>query len=495
MEQNTSQRPVTVLFVDDEDALAGLVLRVLNADGHEVIPVATCGQALQKLAENQPEVVLLDLRMPDLDGMSCLEMIKAQNSGIAVIIITAYGSIEKAVEAMKKGADDFLTKPFTTEQLRMVVRKVLAKQRLAEENQYLRAELRSRYSMGSLVGKSKKMQELFSLIHRAAGSNARVLILGESGTGKELVARAIHHHGDRQNNAFIQLSCAAIPETLLESELFGYEKGAFTGATSRKQGRFELADGGTLFLDEVGEMSLATQVKLLRVLQEGDFQRLGGNKTIRADVRVIAATNRDLQKAMSEGAFREDLFYRLNVLPVYVPPLRERKEDIPLLVGHFLDNGCKNGAPRPQVSQAAISMLMDYHWPGNVRELENAIERALVLGGDRVIEPRHLPPELLNHGEEGKQIVLPVGSSLREAEQEMIRKTLDFTGGNRARAAGILGISLRALHYKLKELVSKQDVQNLQQKSGSVVQKLHSRDVGKDHKKEENAAKTEDKIK
>ncbi|MGE5576243.1 MAG: sigma-54-dependent transcriptional regulator [Syntrophothermus sp.] len=451
MYPNTTQRSATVLFVDDEGALAGLVSRVLNADGHEVLTADTCSQALQKMVEIQPEVVLLDLRMPDMDGLACLEMIKAQNAGIAVVIITAYGSIEKAVEAMKKGADDFLTKPFTTEQLRMVVKKVLVKQRLAEENQYLRAELRNRHGLGSLIGKSKKMQELFTLIHRAAGSNARVLILGESGTGKELVAGAIHHNSSRQNNAFVQVSCAAIPETLLESELFGYEKGAFTGAISRKLGRFELADGGTLFLDEVGEMSLATQVKLLRVLQEGDFQRLGGNKTIRVDVRIIAATNRDLQRAMSGGSFREDLFYRLNVLPIQVPPLRERREDIPLLVSHFLDNGRRDGAPPPQVSQAAMAMLMDYHWPGNVRELENVIERALVLGGGGTIEPQHLPPEILNHGEKGNRVVLAVGISLREAEREMIVKTLDYTRGNRAKAAGILGISLRALQYKLKD--------------------------------------------
>ncbi|MDI3280399.1 MAG: sigma-54 dependent transcriptional regulator [Bacillota bacterium] len=440
-----------LLVVDDELNLARLMAKVLTEEGYEV-SVATTGESGLALAmELVPEVVLLDLKLPDLDGMALLRALKERLPETMVVMVTAHGTIQLAVEAMRQGAEDFITKPFTHDQLRLVVHKVLEKRRLAEENFYLREQLESRFGLENLVGQSPAMQKVFFLIRRAAQTNARVLILGESGTGKELVARAIHKLSARREGPFIPMNCAAIPETLLESELFGYERGAFTGAMGRHIGRFEAANGGTLFLDEIGEMPLGMQVKLLRVLQEGEVQRLGGNRPVRVDVRVIAATNLDLEKALAEGKLREDLYFRLNVIQIKLPPLRERKEDLELLVEHFLRKYAPPGE-KWQIAPSALAALKAYHWPGNVRELENAIERALVISRGRVIEVDCLPPEIIQAA--GGEVERPQPErlySLKELERRAIAEALLAVEGNRQKAAQLLGISVRSLQYKIKE--------------------------------------------
>lgn len=390
-------KPV-VLVVDDEKNWLIVLEEILQDEGYEVLTADNAHDALQLAMNNDVDVVVTDMKMPEIDGITLLDRLHRAKPDVPIIIMTAYGTVEKAVEAMKKGAFDYICKPFTNEEFLVVVSKALEHFRLITANRKLQREVEERYRFDNLVGKSAVMRRLFDTIEKIAPSKATVLITGESGTGKELIARAIHYHSPRRDKPFVSVNCGALPETLLESELFGHEKGAFTGAIQRRKGRFELAHEGTLFLDEISEMSPHLQVKLLRVLQEMEFERVGGMETIRVDVRIIAASNRDLKTEMEEGRFRQDLFYRLNVVHIQVPPLRERKEDIPLLVQHFLTRYAGElgkGVP-VRVHPEAMRCLIEYHWPGNVRELENVIERALILATGDEITLRDLPEEIRN---------------------------------------------------------------------------------------------------
>jgi len=459
-----------LLIIDDEKNMRWALSRALRSEGLEILTAGSGPEGLALLREEKPDLVLLDLKLPGLDGLSVLRQIKAEMPLVAVIIMTAYGSIETAVEAIKAGAYDYITKPFDLEAVKLVLARALQNQSLTKEVAYLRRELETRYSFQNIVGKSAKMRQVFDLIERVADSQATVLIQGESGTGKELVARALHYLSARRTGPFVAVSCAALPETLLESELFGHEKGAFTGALTRRIGRFEMANGGTLFLDEVGELTPAVQVKLLRVLQERSFERLGGTERITVDVRIIAATNRNLEQAMREGKFRQDLYYRLNVVPITLPPLRERKEDIPLLVQHFLAKFSRTnphsnvlppeGGPVPsgghfKMAPAALAALMNYSWPGNVRELENVLERACLLCAGRVITRQCLPAEILaaeERGCNGFALEIPEeGLDLEELEKHLILKAMEKSGGNQTQAARLLHLSRYALLYRLEK--------------------------------------------
>lgn len=385
----------TILVVDDEPNIRRVLSAVFEKAGYQVLTAENGRKALDVISsEPGLDVVVCDLIMPDLNGVEVLEAAREINPGLSVVMITAHGTIKTAVDAMKIGAFDYITKPFDMDEIKLVVKNAIERSELLKENTQLKQELKSRYKFEGIIGNSGKMQEVYKIVERVANSNATVLIRGESGTGKELIARAIHYNSPRAVKPFVAVSCAALPETLLESELFGHEKGAFTGAAGRKAGRFELANQGTLFLDEVPEISPAMQVKLLRVLQEREFERIGGTKTLRVDVRLIAATNRDLEQAVANGEFRADLYYRLQVIQVFLPSLRERREDIPDLVEHFLAKfSDQNGKSLKYVSQETMDMLMHYSWPGNVRELENAIERCVVLadGDGGPITPDLLP--------------------------------------------------------------------------------------------------------
>jgi two-component system response regulator HydG len=378
----------TILVIDDEPATLQVMEANLRREGYAVCLAADGKAGLAQLTSQQIDTVIADYMMPHLDGIALLEKISAMGLDVPVIMITAYGSIEHAVKAMQLGAVDYLTKPINYDELMVVLQRTLEQRRLKQEVQRLRREVSARYSFGNIIGKSAAMQAIYDLIGDLAQTDATVLIQGETGTGKELIAKAIHYNSGRKERPFVGVSCAAIPDTLLESELFGHEKGAFTGATKTRLGRFEQAEGGTIFLDEVGDMPLTTQAKLLRVLQEREFERLGGNETVRVDVRVISATNKDLRKAMQQGAFREDLFYRLNVLLITVPPLRERLEDLPLLAFHFLKiYATRFNKTLDQIEPAAVQLLAQQRWPGNVRELENAIERGVILEKSNTISP------------------------------------------------------------------------------------------------------------
>ena len=451
-----------ILVVEDEEKLRRVIELQLRAEGFEVDQAGTAEDGLQ-LAPSA-DVVLTDLRLPGIDGLELLTRLREQHLTAPVIVMTAFGSIEKAVEAMKAGAENFVPKPFSLDHLVAVVNKALANRALREENRQLKAELNSRYQFGNIVGRSPAMREIFSTVERVAPTRATVLLCGESGVGKDMIARAIHQHSPRCDKPFVKLNCTAIPENLMESELFGYEKGAFTGATTTKPGKFEQADTGTVFLDEIGDVPAAVQVKLLRILQEREFERLGSNKTRHIDVRIIAATNVDLREALEQGTFREDLYYRLNVLPINVPPLRERKEDIPFLVEHFVKKLGKDlGSQVEAVAPEAIERLLEYHWPGNVRELRNVIERVLILNPKvQRIEAKHLP--MLVQRTEG---VRPEASraaaapreefsSLLEAreayERDYILKELDRCNGNVSRAAESLGLERSHLYRKMKAL-------------------------------------------
>ncbi|UJS19050.1 MAG: sigma-54 dependent transcriptional regulator [Candidatus Jettenia sp.] len=366
--------------------------------------------------------------------------------------MTAYSSVKTAVEAIKCGADDYLTKPINIEELKVVLEKLWEKQQLIVQNRILKEKLKDRYKFSELVGSTSQMQQIFHMIEDVAPSTASILILGETGTGKELVANAIHYQSDRSARPFIALHCAALSEGVLESELFGHEKGAFTGAIQTRKGRFEMADGGTLFLDEVGEMSLKVQVKLLRVLEKGEFERVGGEKTLKVDVRFIAATNRDLEREVSDGRFREDLFYRLNVITINLPPLRERRDDIPILSNFFVIKYTKKYKKEIKgFTPEAMDALCAYHWPGNVRELENVIERAIVLCKKNTLSVDHLPGNVIPNKDDISVIKIPLGISLKEAEKEIIQKTLLMAQGSKKEAAKILGISNRKIEYKVKE--------------------------------------------
>ncbi|MCD6082576.1 sigma-54-dependent Fis family transcriptional regulator [Candidatus Aerophobetes bacterium] len=438
-----------ILVVDDEPLVRNFLREVLEAEDYEVLTTEDGLSALKEVERGGIDLVITDVRMPKMNGIELLKEVKKRSPSTLVVVITAYGTIENAVEAMKNGACDYITKPLSPEQIKLAIQKASQHKNLLNENRYLRSEVSQRYNFEQLIGRSPQMRRVYEMIDRVAPTNATVLIQGESGTGKELVARAIHYRSPRKDKPFVKVNCAALPEDLLESELFGHERGAFTGAVSKREGRFELADRGTLLLDEISETSPAFQAKLLRVLQEQEFERVGGSKTIKVDVRVIATTNKDLKQAIREGKFREDLYYRLNVLPIYLPPLRERKEDIPLLVQHFLEKYSRqNGLRIKSLSKKCLDMMMQYEWPGNVRELENVIERAVVMSEGETIFPENIS---LSSPVQKMGLSFPEEITLEEMEKRLILHTLQRTGGNRTEAAKILGISVRTVRNKLKK--------------------------------------------
>lgn len=437
-----------ILIVEDEEIMRISLTDALTKEGYQ-ISVATDGEeGWETFQRSNFPLVLLDLKMPKMDGIAFLRKIKAVSPETIVIMITAYGTIETAVQAMRLGAYDYVTKPFLVNELLLVIKRALEYYDLKKEDYLLQGELKDREGLDRLIGQDEKMQEVYSLIRTVAPTDATVLIYGESGTGKELAAEAIHHLSPRKNGPLIKVSCAALPEGILESELFGHEKGAFTDALNGKPGRFELADGGTLFLDDIDNMNLNIQVKLLRVLQEKKFERVGGVKTLQVDVRLIAASKTNLLEAVLMGTFREDLYYRLNVVPIFMPPLRERKGDIPLLINHFTDK--YTGGQRRKVSLPLIQMMVKYDWPGNVRELENVIERMVVLSRGRETLSTDLYPVLKIEGKKWR--TKPIQEVVKEAEKEHIVKVLKETNGRKEEAAKTLGISRKTLWQKIKEL-------------------------------------------
>ena len=443
----------TLLLVDDDLAHRTMLKAHLGGAGYAIVEADDGDVAVHLAKERAVDLVLLDLKMKRMGGMEALAAIHEAKPALPVIIITAFSSVESAVAAMKKGAFDYVTKPVDADELALSVERALAFERLQEENAALRERLGEKFDFGSIIGSSRPMRELFETLALVAPTDATVLITGESGTGKELVAGAVHQNSPRAGRPFVKLNCAALHENLLESELFGHEKGAFTGAAELRRGRFELAHTGTLFLDEIGDMSPTTQAKILRVLQEGEFERLGGSKTLRVDVRLVAATHRDLEQMVAEGSFRQDLFFRLSVVPLRLPPLRERPEDIPALAEHFLKRyGEKNRKPIRSFEPEALEALLAYGWPGNIRELENTVERAVILCAGERIGTAELPAAVRRAAGEGRRPVIPrAGMTLREMEKELILSTLQKTEGNRTRAAEQLGITRQTLQNKLKE--------------------------------------------
>jgi DNA-binding NtrC family response regulator len=440
-----------ILIVDDEANARSALSEILHDEGFATETAADGFKALGKLEEFHPDVILTDLKMPGLDGIDFMEKAKAAAPGVVIVVMTAFGSISSAVAAVKKGAENYLTKPLEYEQLSAVIERAMEKARLLQETRQLRDRLRERNAFGLIVTHDPKMLEVLELVQQVGPSRASVLISGESGTGKELIAEAVHAASTRATKPFVRLNCAALAEGLLESELFGHERGAFTGAVGRREGRFKQADGGTLFLDEISEISPGTQVKLLRFLQERAFERVGGNETLKVDVRVIAATNKKLQEEIKKGTFREDLFYRLNVVAIELPPLRDRKPDVPALASFFLRRyAAENGRTIEEISDDALSRLVSYAWPGNVRELENVIERAVVLCDGNRIEAKHLPTTLTPETERSGAPPIP-GSTIAELEKYAILKTLEQCGGSTSKAAMLLGISTRKIQYKLHE--------------------------------------------
>jgi len=450
----TKEKAKIFVFDDDADSLAS-VAAALRRDGFDVHPFGDPREGLARLAAEGGDVVLTDLRMPGLTGMDVIRGVAEENPGVPVVVLTAFGTVESAVEALRAGASDYLMKPVGIPQLRAAVFKAVKERAMRKEIAHLREEVDRKYGIEGIVGSSRAMEELFRKIRLVAPTRMNVLVQGESGTGKELVARAVHGLSPRRGRRFIPLNCAALAESLLESELFGHEKGAFTGAVAMRQGMMEVADGGTLFLDEIGEMSAALQAKLLRAIEEKEVIRVGGSQVIRVDVRIIAATNRDLAARVAEKAFREDLFYRLNVFNIAVPPLRERRDDIPKLADHFLKEvSQENRAPLKRLSPEALKNLLAYRWPGNVRELRNAMETAALVAPADTIGPGDLPPGIAGETippSPAGPIPLPASRTLEEIERDAIRAALAETGGNKTQAAKILGIGLRTLHRKVKE--------------------------------------------
>ena len=439
-----------VLVIDDEERMCAVMKAALETGSIEVSTAYNGENAMKKFALDMHDVVVTDLKMPGMDGLTVLKQVKSKSPHTEVILITAYATAQTAVEAMKQGAYDYIIKPFEMAELRLKIQRILEQKKLKKENIELRQELKQRYSLDNMVGNSGAMQKVYRLVEKVAPSDATVLIRGESGTGKELVAQAIHNISHRANKPFIAVNCGALPETLLESELFGYERGAFTGADKRKLGRFELAADGTIFLDEIGDITPATQVKLLRVLQNKEISRLGGTDTIVTNARIIAATNRKLEDALKDNTFREDLYYRINVFPIFLPPLRDRKEDIPDLVTHFLK---KLAAPVDAIEPKAIKPLMEYPWPGNVRELENVIERSFIMAGSDVITVADLPPHI--RGEADMPISLDEEEqsfTIEEMEKHMIRRAIAKADGNKSLAAKMLGITRRRLYSMMERL-------------------------------------------
>ena len=444
-----------VLIVEDDSAARVGLEQLVKSWGFVAESASDGEEALEKVTTFRPAIVISDVVMPRMDGLALLRALQTQGADVTTLLLTAQGTVETAVEAMKEGAYDYLTKPIDIQRLKILLDKIVERLETMREVKALRRQLREHGTFGSLIGNSPEMRKIYSIVEQAAPTGASVLITGESGTGKELVAQMIHQLSPRATFPFVAINCAAIPETLLESEIFGHEKGAFTGAADRRQGCFELADRGTLFLDEIGEMTPATQVKLLRVLQERKFRRLGGRIEQSVDVRVIAATNVDPQEAVKQGKLREDLFYRLNVFAFRLPPLRERKEDLQLLIQAFINEfNARNQKNIAAVDHQAMRMLEHYAWPGNVRELRNVIERATILASGPFIEAKHLPPVLAEEPppQHQPQVALAPGTTVEEAERRLILMTLEHTRDNKTRAAEILGISLKTLHNKLNKL-------------------------------------------
>ena len=456
-------RSFHILIIEDNETMRQGMTAVLKKIGHRVTEAANGATGLALFQKTGFELVVTDYKLGDLTGIDVLRDIKKSAPATEVMLITAYGTIELAVEAMHRGAADFITKPFSHEEFKLKVNKIISQieerrtfERISEENTYLRGELDTQFNFGEIVGDSAPMQSVYSVIQKVAQTDSSVIIYGESGTGKELVARAIHKASGRKNQPFIRVNCGALAENLLESELFGHEKGAFTGALKRRKGRFELADHGTIFLDEIGDISGSTQQKLLRVLQEKEFELVGGETTIKSDVRVIAATNRDLKSLVAEGRFREDLFYRLHIIPITLPPLCERREDIPLLVNHFLKRLSRDfGMPELKLESSAMTALMQYEWPGNVRELENILERAAVLCDEQCIRSSDMPPlfeqNRIAKSNSSESSTLELIPALAELERTHIEKAMEQAGGIKTRAAKLLGIKTSALYYKLEK--------------------------------------------
>ncbi|MDO8955731.1 MAG: sigma-54 dependent transcriptional regulator [Deltaproteobacteria bacterium] len=439
--------PIGILIVDDDEITCNLLEEVLSKEGYVVDKALNGREAIDK-GENKPyDVVLTDIRMIDVDGMEVLRAYRQKSPDSIIIMMTAFGSIETAIRAIKEGAYDYVSKPFKLDEIKLTIRRALEQKRLLQENLFYRQELLTKYKLENIVGRSPQMLQVYKTVARVAESRSTVLIAGESGTGKELVARAIHFNSPRSSKSYVAVDCGSLAETLLESELFGHVRGAFTGAVTNKKGLFEEADNGTCFLDEVGDISLAMQAKLLRVIQEHEIKRVGGTETTKIDVRIIAATNKNLEELVAEKKFREDLFYRLNVVSIHLPPLRERLDDIPFLADHFLRKyAAENEKPVSRISAEVLDLLLRYQWPGNVRELENVIERALTLSPHSLILPEDLPRRLRVEPSEISATSLPSQVSLTELEKIYIKKVLEETGGNKKRAADILGIDRRTLY-------------------------------------------------
>ena len=453
----------TILIVEDEAKMLRLLELNLSEEGYTVQTAPDAETGLKLLRQDRIDLVVTDLKLPGMNGLEFLQAVKRHDARIPVVVMTAYGTVETAVEAMKAGASDYVLKPFSLEEIKLIVGKELDVNRLREENRSLREALGRRYEFKNIIARSAKMQEVLATVDRVAPTNSTVLLGGESGVGKDLIARAIHQHSRRASGPFVKINCTAIPENLLESELFGYEKGAFTGAVNSKPGKFELADKGTIFLDEIGDVPGTIQVKLLRVLQDRDFERLGGTKTLKVDVRVVAATNQDLRAALEEGTFREDLYYRLNVVPISIPPLRERKEDIPYLVDHFVERFARDsGKPIRGITPAAQKLLMEFHWPGNVREVENIIERAVALSSGDMLDVADIRLDLSPIKSGGADIAPaamsaagtfpPPGVTLEQFEDEIVKEAVRRANGNKSQAARLLGLSRNALRYRLAKI-------------------------------------------
>ena len=445
----------TILIIDDEKNIREGLGAALEMEGYK-IALASDGKAgLERIVKGDIDLVITDLRMPEVSGEQVLAKVTAENPGVPVIVLTGHGSIDSAVDAMRNGAYDFLTKPLNLDQLVLIVKRALQGRELVLKHKELQEELNSRKSFESIIGKSAEMQKIFEIVRKAAGSKASVLITGESGVGKELIANALHNLSPRRDNSLIKVHCAALSENLLESELFGHEKGAFTGATSLKRGRFELANGGTIFLDEIGEIDQNVQIKILRVLQDKRFERVGGEETLEVDVRVIAATNRDLEAEIAAGRFREDLYYRLNVVHIHVPPLRDRRDDIPLLITAFLQEFAKeNGKTIEGIDSRARSALYKFDWPGNIRQLRNCLESAVVMSSGPIIKLEDLPPSIAGSSQTDI-IEVPAGIPMSEAEKMLILQNLAINKGNKTKTADILGIGRKTLHRKLDEYAGK----------------------------------------
>ena len=449
----------TILVADDDASIRSLLKQLLSDEGYSVVEATTGNEVVEKVKDTNPDLVIMDVRMPELDGIEALSKLKVSSPKTSVLIMTAFGSSNNAIRAMELGAFDYITKPFELDKISHTVKRVIEYRDLTSEVQVLRDEISSLVQTERIVGNSPAMQEVYKTVGKVAKADATVLITGESGTGKELVAEALHYNSNRRSGPIVKVSCAALPETLLEAELFGHEKGSFTGAMTQRRGRFEMADKGTIFLDEIGEMSLPMQTKLLRVLQDRKIERVGSSLGIKVDIRIICATNKDLQRQVEQQKFRDDLFYRLNVINIHMPPLRDRKEDIPALVEHFLAKHRYSATAQPAaISEEALKRLMEYDWPGNVRELENVVERAVVLSRGQIITSRELPfgdHETGDHEEDGGDEVSVEKSffkkSVAQFEKDLIMKALRDATGNRSKAAEMLGIYRRLLYAKIKE--------------------------------------------